>query len=241
MLNIRDLSVSYGPIAALRGIDVSIAPGETVALVGSNGAGKSTTLRAISGLVPVSQGTIEFLGERIDRLAPEAIVERGLVHVPEGRRVFPRLSVEQNLDVGAYTPRAHTRARRIRNEVYELFPRLHERRRQMGGSLSGGEQQMLAFGRAMMAQPTLLLLDEPSLGLAPIIVEEVVRAIAHFRAEGVTILLVEQNAELALTVSSRGYVLEGGQVTLSDRSELLIKHPKVWASYLGEEPVAATA
>ncbi len=240
MLHISALAVNYGPVAGLRGIDLQVEAGETVALVGSNGAGKSTTLKAISGLVRPSGGRIEYLGESIAGLRPEAIVDRGIVHVPEGRRIFPRLSVEQNLDVGAYAPRAATRARRIRSDVYALFPRLHERRRQMGGSLSGGEQQMLAFGRAMMAQPTLLLLDEPSLGLAPIIVEEVVRAIGHFRAEGVTILLVEQNAELALTLASRGYVLETGQVSLADQSAQLIAHPKVWASYLGEPETEAT-
>ncbi|TCT05504.1 ABC transporter ATP-binding protein [Aquabacter spiritensis] len=240
MLRINNLSVSYGPVAALRGIDLTVEAGETVALVGSNGAGKSTTLKAISGLVPPSGGTIEFLGETLNGLKPEAIVERGIVHVPEGRRIFPRLSVEQNLEVGAYSARAAMRRRRIREEVYALFPRLRERRQQMGGSLSGGEQQMLAFGRAMMAQPTLLLLDEPSLGLAPIIVEEVIRAIAHFRAEGVTILLVEQNAELALTLSARGYVLETGQVVLTDESQTLITHPKVWASYLGEKELEDT-
>ncbi len=229
------LRSSYGPVAALRGIDMDVESGETIALIGSNGAGKSTTLRAISGLVQPSAGSIEFLGEPIGGLRPETIVERGIVHVPEGRRIFPRLSVEQNLDVGAYSPRAVAQQRRIRSDVYALFPRLHERRRQMGGSLSGGEQQMLAFGRAMMAQLTLLLLDEPSLGLAPILVEEVVRAITHFRPEGVTILLVEQNAELG-RLSSRGYVLETGNVsprpTIATGSS---KHPKVWASYLGEK------
>jgi branched-chain amino acid transport system ATP-binding protein len=233
MLHIRNLSVSYGPVTALRSLDLDIEAGETVALVGSNGAGKSTTLRAISGLVTPSAGSIEFLGEPIGGLRPEAIVARGVVQVPEGRRIFPRLTVEQNLDVGAHSTRAAPHRRRIRDEVYRLFPRLRERRRQLGGSLSGGEQQMLAFGRAMMAQPTLLLLDEPSLGLAPILVDEVAKAIAHFRSEGVTILLVEQNAELALTLSSRGYVLETGSLTLTDDSAALIARPEIWASYLG--------
>ena len=233
MLHIRNLSVNYGPVAALRSLDLDIEAGETVALVGSNGAGKSTTLRAISGLVAPSVGSIEFLGEPIGGLRPDAIVARGVVHVPEGRRIFPRLTVEQNLTVGAHCARAAPNRRRSRDEVYALFPRLRERRRQMGGSLSGGEQQMLAFGRAMMAQPTLLLLDEPSLGLAPILVDEVARAIAHFRSEGVTILLVEQNVELALTLSSRGYVLETGSLSLTGDSTALIARPEIWASYLG--------
>lgn len=235
MLRLSNVSASYGQVSALRGLDLFIGAGEAVALVGSNGAGKSTTLKVISGLVRPNGGTVEFLGEPITGMRPEQIVERGIIHVPEGRRIFPKLSVEQNLEVGAYSQRAQSRKRTIRDEVYQLFPRLHERRRQMGGSLSGGEQQMLAFGRAMMAQPQLLLLDEPSLGLAPIIVEEVARAIAHFRAGGVTVLLVEQNAELALTIASRGYVLETGTITLSGTSGQLLENPEVWASYLGHE------
>jgi branched-chain amino acid transport system ATP-binding protein len=192
-------------------------------------------LKAISGLVRPSGGTIEFQGETISGLSPENIVARGIVQVPEGRRVFPRLSVQQNLTAGAYSPRARSNEQATRDKVFALFPRLYERRRQLAGSLSGGEQQMLAFGRAMMAQPVLLLLDEPSLGLAPIVIEEVAKSIEHFRAEGVTILLVEQNAELALTLASRGYVIETGSIVLADSSERLLQNPQVWASYLGQE------
>jgi branched-chain amino acid transport system ATP-binding protein len=235
MLKLRHLHVSYRRIPALRGVDLDVAEGEVVALIGANGAGKSTVLKAISGLVPADSGTIEFEGRALNAMAPEAIVNLGVVHVPEGRRVFTRLSVEQNLSVGAYAPRAHSGAPATRDRVYAIFPRLRERRRQAAGSLSGGEQQMLAFGRAMMAQPRLLLLDEPSLGLAPIIVEEVARGIEQFRRDGATILLVEQNAELALTLASRGYVIETGQIVLSDGSESLRNNPKIWASYLGQE------
>ena len=235
MLSLQGLHVSYGRIPALRGIDLTVAEGEVVALVGANGAGKSTVLKAISGLVRAEAGTLAFQGRPIGGLAPEAIVELGIVHVPEGRRVFPRLSVEENLAVGAYPRRAQAQARATRERVYAAFPRLRERRRQAGGSLSGGEQQMLAFGRAMMAQPVLLLLDEPSLGLAPIVIEEVARGIERFRQEGATILLVEQNAELALALASRGYVIETGRIVLSDTSERLRQDPQVWASYLGQE------
>ena len=235
MLRLNKISAGYGAISALRDVDITVAAGEVVALIGSNGAGKSTALRAISGVVRPTAGSIEFLGEPITNLSPEQIVERGIIHVPEGRRVFPRLSVHQNLSVGAYSARAHGKERQTRERVFELFPRLYERRRQMAGSLSGGEQQMLAFGRAMMAQPLLLMLDEPSLGLAPIIVEEVAKAIEYFRKTGVTILLVEQNAELALTLATRGYVIETGSIVLADTSDSLLDNPKVWASYLGEQ------
>jgi branched-chain amino acid transport system ATP-binding protein len=235
MLRIKDYHVSYGQIPALRGINIDLEAGEIVALIGSNGAGKSTTLRAISGLVPATSGTIEFRGKPISGLAPETLVELGIIHVPEGRRIFPRLSVEENLNVGAYCRRARGRERELRDQVYHVFPRLKERRRQQGGSLSGGEQQMLAFGRAMMAQPVLLLLDEPSLGLAPIMVNEVIRAIEQFRKIGASILLVEQNAELALGLASRGFVIETGSIVLADNAEKLLNDPKVWASYLGQQ------
>jgi branched-chain amino acid transport system ATP-binding protein len=235
VLRLKSIAASYGPVAALRGIDLEVASGEVVALIGSNGAGKSTTLKVISGLMRPDAGELEFLGRSIIGQAPEAIVARGIVHVPEGRRIFPKLTVQQNLRVAAYSPRAHKKEKVTRDEVYALFPRLYERRTQVGGSLSGGEQQMLAFGRAMMAQPLLLLLDEPSLGLAPIIVEEVADAIEHFRASGVTILLVEQNAELALSLATRGYVIETGRIVLADTSANLLENPQVWASYLGQE------
>jgi branched-chain amino acid transport system ATP-binding protein len=235
MLRLKAVSAAYGVVVALRDIDLAIEAGEIVALIGSNGAGKSTALKTISGLVRSSSGTIEFLGEQINGLSPESIVARGIVQVPEGRRVFPKLSVQQNLIAGAHSPRAHGKEKATREEVFSLFPRLYERRRQLAGSLSGGEQQMLAFGRAMMAQPVLLLLDEPSLGLAPIVIEEVAKAIEHFRAKGVTVLLVEQNAELALTLATRGYVIETGSIVLADSSERLLRNPQVWASYLGQE------
>jgi branched-chain amino acid transport system ATP-binding protein len=235
VLHLKGISASYGHVAALRGVDLKVERGEVVALIGSNGAGKSTTLKVISGLMRPDAGEVEFLGESLRGKAPEAIVARGIVQVPEGRRIFPRLTVEQNLRVGAYSGRAHGTEKIAREQAFALFPRLYERRRQAGGSLSGGEQQMLAFARAMMAQPVLLLLDEPSLGLAPIIVEEVATAIEHFRASGVTILLVEQNAELALSLATRGYVMETGKIVLADTSANLLENPQVWASYLGQE------
>ena len=235
MLRLSNVSAGYGAVTALRKVDITLEAGEVVALIGSNGAGKSTALRTISGLIRPTAGTIEFQGEVITNLSPEQIVTRGIVHVPEGRRVFPRLSVHQNLTVGAFSPRAHGKEKATRERVFELFPRLYERRKQLAGSLSGGEQQMLAFGRAMMAQPVLLMLDEPSLGLAPIVVEEIANAIDYFRESGVTILLVEQNAELALSLATRGYVIETGSIVLSDSSDRLLENPKVWASYLGEQ------
>ena len=235
MLRIENLHVHYAQVPALRGVDMDIRAGEIVALIGANGAGKSTTLKAISGLIKPSAGKIEFDGRPLAGLAPEQLVELGIIHVPEGRRVFPRLTVEENLQVGSYATRARAGEKAAREKVYSLFPRLAERRRQAGGSLSGGEQQMLAFGRAMMAKPVLLLLDEPSLGLAPILVEEVAQAIDRFHDDGATILLVEQNAELALGLASRGFVIETGRVVLTDSASNLLKNPKVWASYLGRE------
>jgi branched-chain amino acid transport system ATP-binding protein len=234
MLHVEGLHVNYGVVPALRGIDVAVAEGEVAALIGPNGAGKSTALKAISGLVPPDAGTIKFLGRPLAGLAAEDRAELGIVHVPEGRRIFPRLTVEENLRMGAYIARARPGERQARDRVYNLFPRLAQRRLSYGGSLSGGEQQMLAFGRAMMAQPRLLLLDEPSLGLAPILVEEVAAVIEHFHRDGAAVLLVEQNAELALSLASRGYVLETGRIVLSDSAGNLLQNPKVWASYLGE-------
>ena len=241
MLRIENLHVNYAQVPALRGINIDINEGEIVALIGANGAGKSTTLKAISGLIAPSAGSIEFDGKQLAGLAPEKLVELGIIQVPEGRRVFPRLTVEENLKVGAYAGRARTGEKDARERVYRLFPRLAERRKQAGGSLSGGEQQMLAFGRAMMANPVLLLLDEPSLGLAPILVEEVARAIDQFHDDGATILLVEQNAELALGMASRGFVIETGRIVLTDTGANLLKNPKVWASYLGQEDWEVTS
>lgn len=235
MLRIENLHVEYSKIPALRGINLDIRAGEIVALIGANGAGKSTTLKAISGLIRPSTGIIEFNGVPTAGLAPEQLVELGIIHVPEGRRVFPRLTVEENLRAASFAHRARAGEKESRERVYGLFPRLAERRRQAAGSLSGGEQQMLAFGRAMMAKPVLLLLDEPSLGLAPIVVEEVARAIERFHEDGATILLVEQNAELALSLASRGFVIETGRIALSDSADNLLNDPEVWASYLGRE------
>ncbi len=239
MLSLNDLHVKYGQIPALRGITIKAGAGEIVALIGANGAGKSTTLKAISGLVQPSAGSIEFNGQPLAGLSPEQLVELGIVHVPEGRRIFPRLTVEENLRMGAYASRARAGEKQSRDRVYGLFPRLAERRSRPGGSLSGGEQQMLAFGRAMMAQPILLLLDEPSLGLAPILVEEVASAIERFHDDGATILLVEQNAELALGLASHGFVIETGRVVLTGTGAGLLENPKVWASYLGQKDWAA--
>src|SRR5689334_992851 len=241
MLRIENLHVEYSKIPALRGINIDIRAGEIVALIGANGAGKSTTLKAISGLIRPSVGSIAFNDKPIAGLAPEQLVELGIIHVPEGRRVFPRLTVEENLRAASFAHRARAGERESRERVYGLFPRLAERRRQAAGSLSGGEQQMLAFGRAMMAKPVLLLLDEPSLGLAPIVVEEVAQAIDQFHTDGATILLVEQNAELALSLASRGFVIETGRIVLTDTAENLLKSPEVWASYLGREDWEMTA
>jgi branched-chain amino acid transport system ATP-binding protein len=235
MLRIENLHVHYENIPALRGINLDIQRGEIVALIGANGAGKSTTLKTISGLITPAAGKIEFNGQSTAGLPPEHLVELGIVHVPEGRRIFPRLTVEENLKVGAYATRARVGEKATFDRVYDLFPRLAQRRSQAGASLSGGEQQMLAFGRAMMTQPVLLLLDEPSLGLAPILVDEVARAITRFQDEGITVLLVEQNAELALGLASRGFVIETGRIVLTDTGENLLDNPKVWASYLGQE------
>jgi branched-chain amino acid transport system ATP-binding protein len=240
MLHVENLHVHYGPIPALGGVNIDIGAGEIVALIGANGAGKSTTLKTLSGLIKPSAGKIEFAGRPIVGLSPEQLVELGIIHVPEGRRIFPRLTVEENLKVGAYPTRARTGENAAFERVYGAFPRLAERRKQPGGSLSGGEQQMLAFGRAMMAKPVLLLLDEPSLGLAPIMVEEVVRAIERFHQDGATILLVEQNAELALSLASHGLVIETGRIVLRDTGANLLNNPKVWASYLGQDDSETT-
>jgi branched-chain amino acid transport system ATP-binding protein len=233
MLEIERLAVSYGEVAALRDVSLTINQGEIVALIGGNGAGKTTTLKTISGLLAPSAGSIRFEGESIVGLSPDRIVASGIVQVPEGRHVFPRLSVEDNLYVGAYLVRDTANVRNILDKVYAMFPQLKERRHQLAETLSGGEQQMLALGRAIMARPRLMLLDEPSLGLAPRIVEEVAKVIIAFRRSGMTILLVEQNARVALAISKRGYVLETGRVVLSADSAALKRNPRVIASYLG--------
>jgi branched-chain amino acid transport system ATP-binding protein len=233
MLEVDRLDVSYGPIQALKAVCLSVHSGEVVALIGANGAGKTTTLRTISGLLKPASGRILFEGQPIHGAPAEAIVARGITQVPEGRRIFPELTVEENLRIGAYLARDRRRVERGFAAVYDLFPRLRERRRQPGSTLSGGEQQMLAFGRALMAEPRLLLLDEPSLGLAPQLVQEVARVIAEFKQRGITVLLVEQNARLALSLADRGYVLALGRIVLSDRSERLLADPEVQRTYLG--------
>jgi len=233
LLDLDDLHVHYGAIHALKGVTIVVETGQIVTLVGANGAGKSTTLRAISGLLKPSQGAIRFQGKSLAGCPAHEIVRLGISHVPEGRIVFANLSVEDNLELGAYLRRDRAGIVADRKKIYALFPRLEERRRQASGTLSGGEQQMLAIGRALMARPKLLLMDEPSLGLAPLLVREIFRVIREIREQGMTIVLVEQNARMALSVADRGYVLETGVVCLSDRCEVLLRSPEVQAAYLG--------
>jgi branched-chain amino acid transport system ATP-binding protein len=234
LLALKDLHVGYGGIHAVKGIDLTVEPGELVALIGTNGAGKTTTLKAIAGLLHAQSGRIEYSGEDINGQPSHKIARMGLALVPEGRGVFPRLTVEENLAMGAYTRNDHAEIAADVERAFGHFPRLKERRSQTAGTLSGGEQQMLAIGRALMSRPKLLLLDEPSMGLAPIMVEKIFEVIRRISAEGVTLLLVEQNARLALQVSQRGYVLEGGLVTLSGPSPSLLGNPQVRQAYLGE-------
>jgi branched-chain amino acid transport system ATP-binding protein len=232
MLEVKEIHTYYGNIEALKGVSLTVEEGEIVTLIGSNGAGKSTTLRSISGLTPPRTGSILFEGKEIALTPPQDIVQLGISQSPEGRKCFQRMTVSENLDMGAYL-RRDKEIEQDRDRVFELFPRLEERRRQRAGTMSGGEQQMLAIGRALMARPKLLLLDEPSMGIAPILVERIYETIAEINRQGTTILLVEQNANFALGVSKRGYVLETGEVALSDESEKLRSNPQVQAAYLG--------
>ena len=234
ILELRDVSSGYGAIEALRGIDLSVDQGEVVTLIGANGAGKSTTLRNITGLVPVTSGDILFEGVRLNGIPTHQIVGMGISMVPEGRQIFANLSVADNLDLGAYLQKNKVENARQLERIFALFPRLEDRRKQLGGTLSGGEQQMLAIGRALMARPRLLLLDEPSLGLAPILVHTILMAIDEINREGTTILLVEQNANAALKHSHRGYVLETGSIVMDGPSERLAADPRVREAYLGE-------
>ena len=239
MLELNDIHTFYGPIEALKGITLKINTGEIVCLIGNNGAGKSTTLMAISGILKPKTGTISFIGSDISDMPPHSIVEMGISHVPEGRRIFPKLTVKENLEMGAYTKSSKLRVKseklkRQYDKVYEMFPVLREREKQLGGTLSGGEQQMLAISRALMSDPKLLLLDEPSLGLAPIIVSRIFKAIQEINKEGVTILLVEQNAHAALNLSSRGYVLENGRIKMHGQGKELLNSEEVKKAYLGE-------
>jgi branched-chain amino acid transport system ATP-binding protein len=232
LLEIDDLHTYYDNIEALKGVSLTVDEGEIVTLIGSNGAGKSTTLRSISGLTPARSGSIRFGGREISRMAPQKVVRLGISQSPEARRCFQRMTVRENLDMGAYLRRDAEISSDL-DRVYELFPRLKERERQKAGTMSGGEQQMLAIGRALMARPKLLLLDEPSMGIAPILVERIYETIAEINRQGTTILLVEQNANYALGVSMRGYVLETGKVALTDASDALRTNPEVQRAYLG--------
>lgn len=233
LLELRDVEVAYGDLPALRGVSVSVEAGETLSVVGANGAGKTTMLRAISGLLPPRAGQILLDGVRLDRLPSHAIVERGVVQVPEGRKIFPSLTVLENLELGSYVSAAKARRRDGLEQVFGLFPRLQERRRQAAGTMSGGEQQMLAIGRALMARPRVLMLDEPSLGLAPIVVKEIFRVIGEINRLGTTVLLVEQNTRQALALSRRGYVLENGRVVLEGSGAELLGNAHVKRAYLG--------
>jgi branched-chain amino acid transport system ATP-binding protein len=232
LLELDDVHTYYGNIAALKGISIKVEEGEIVTLIGSNGAGKSTTLRSISGLSPPRQGSIHFDGKEIAETAPQDIVRLGISQAPEGRHCFQRMTVRENLDLGAFL-RRDTSVNEDMDRVFELFPRLKERERQKAGTMSGGEQQMLAIGRALMANPKLLLLDEPSMGIAPILVERIYETIAEINKQGTTILLVEQNANYGLGVAKRAYVLETGQIALSDSSDALRDNPEVQKAYLG--------
>ncbi len=233
LLEIEAATVAYGKVAALKGVSMAIPEGGVATIIGGNGAGKTTTLRAISGLAPLASGEIRFEGARIDGLAADRIVGRGIAHVPEGRRIFPDLTVEENLRTGAFLRRDAAAVEADLRGVYDRFPRLQERRGQLAKTMSGGEQQMLAIGRALMARPRLLLMDEPSMGLAPVIVEEIARIVEAIGKEGVTVILVEQNAELALDLSRYAYVLETGRVALEGPAAELKGNDHVRAAYLG--------
>jgi branched-chain amino acid transport system ATP-binding protein len=232
LLEVEDIHARYGTIEALKGVSLTVDEGEVVTLIGSNGAGKSTTLRAITGLTPATQGKIVIGGEEITRVPAHEIVDRGIALSPEGRHCFPRMSVRENLELGAHRRRGPEIAEDM-ERMFELFPRLKEREKQKAGTMSGGEQQMLAIGRALMARPRLLLLDEPSMGIAPILVQRIYETIVEINRSGVAILLVEQNANYALDISRRGYVLETGRVVLADESDQLRVNPEVQRAYLG--------
>jgi len=233
MLEVSDLHVYYGEIHALKGISFRVAQGEIVTLLGNNGAGKTTTLRTLSGLLTPRQGDVRFEGTSLLGIPAHDVVLKGITHVPEGRRIFNRLSVVDNLEMGAYT-RADSAVAEDMDHVFSIFPRLKERRTQVAGTLSGGEQQMLAIGRALMAKPRLLLLDEPSMGLAPVLVEQIFETVLTINRQGVTILLVEQNAAMALSIAERGYVLETGRLPLEGAARELADNPEVRRAYLGE-------
>ncbi len=233
MLRLRELSVFYGDMQALHGVSLAVESGEVVALVGANGAGKTTTLKTISGLLRPAAGSLEFDGTRLDAVPAHEVARLGIAHVPEGRRLFPLMTVDENLDMGSMAPGARGQRSETKEWVVKMLPRLGERRAQLAETLSGGEQQMLAIGRGLMARPKLLLLDEPSLGLAPILVRELFDAIAAINREGVTILLVEQNVRRSLALAGRGYVLENGRIVLEGTGQALLADPHVKRAYLG--------
>ena len=234
MLEVTGLRVAYGGIQAVRGITFHVNQGEMVALIGANGAGKTSTLKALSRLLDTAGGSVRYDGQEISRLPPHQLIEQGIALVPEGRGVFPRMSIVENLKMGAYCRRDNDAIGTDMDHVFSLFPRLKERALQLAGTLSGGEQQMLAIGRALMSRPKLLLLDEPSMGLAPLMVQKIFEVVCAVAKDGMTVLLVEQNAKLALEVSQRGYVMESGEITLTDDADKLLDNPKVREAYLGE-------
>ena len=233
LLSVKNASVYFGKVSGIKDVSIDVEEGQIVALIGANGAGKSTTLRAISGLKQPSSGEIWFKGERIDDLSPEEITMRGIAHVPEGRRVFPFMTVKENLEMGAFTRKDKGGIARDLESVFKHFPRLRERLTQAAGTMSGGEQQMLAMGRALMSDPKVVLMDEPSLGLSPILCQEIAKIIKEIHAEGRTVVLVEQNARLALSLAQKGYVLETGSVVLEDDAKALLENDKVQETYLG--------
>jgi branched-chain amino acid transport system ATP-binding protein len=234
MLKIKGLQVNYGGIQAVKGVDMEVAQGELVTLIGANGAGKTTTMKAITGLKPYSAGDIEYMGQSIKGVAPHDLLKRGLAMVPEGRGIFARMSILENMQMGAYLRTDNDGIEKDVERMFGYFPRLKERAKQLAGTLSGGEQQMLAMARAIISRPKLLLLDEPSMGLSPIMVEKIFEVVRDISKEGLTVLLVEQNARLALQAANRGYVMDSGMVTMSGDAKQMLDDPKVRAAYLGE-------
>jgi branched-chain amino acid transport system ATP-binding protein len=234
LLSVEDIHAAYGPIEALRGISLFVRKGEIVTIIGANGAGKTSTLMCISGVHPVRSGKISFSGQAIEKVPAHLLLRRGLAHVPEGRKIFPRLTVLENLRMGAYVRNDKEEIEKDAAKVFDLFPALKDRQSQSGGTLSGGEQQMLAIGRALMSRPTMLLMDEPSMGVAPILVLKIFEAIKELNRQGVSILLVEQNARLALKLANRGYVMETGKIVMENKADALLQDPRVCEYYLGE-------
>ena len=234
MLEVKDLYVNYGAIEAIKGISFTVQPGEMVTLIGANGAGKTTTLHTISGLVKAKSGSITYNGTDLQKIDPSKIISLGIAHVPEGRHVFPEMTVEENLQMGAFISKNKEETAAAMQDVYEKFPRLRERRRQLAGTLSGGEQQMVAVGRALMGKPSIILMDEPSMGLSPLLVKEVFAIIKEIHAAGITVLLNEQNAKMALSIADRAYVLETGTISISGDAQELLKDERVKKAYLGQ-------